>query len=123
MASASLPGSAVSLHQYLARYLVSSAFCTRLSAGRKDVAIVRIEQIAPFPLKQFEAILEKYPNAKLIWVQEEPENMGAWSYILRVYRKKYLDVVARKPSASTAVGYLKVHDIEQKDLVKRAFEI
>ncbi len=92
-------------------------------SNRKDIAIVRLEQMAPFPMKQFEAVVEKYKDAKIAWVQEEPENMGGWAYILRVYRKKYLDVVARKPSASTAVGYLKVHEIEQKDIVKRAFEL
>ncbi len=89
---------------------------------RKDVAIVRVEQIAPFPEKQIDAIVAKYKGAKVVWVQEEPENMGAWTFVLRVYRKAAIDVVARKPSASTATGYAKVHAIEQADLITRAFK-
>ena len=89
---------------------------------RKDVAIVRLEQMAPLPEKQLDAIVAKYKSAKIVWVQEEPENMGAWTYLLRVYRKVAMDVVARKPSASTATGYAKVHAIEQADLIARAFK-
>lgn len=88
---------------------------------RKDVAIIRLEQIAPFPKKQLEAQLKKYKNPELIWVQEEPENMGAWGYMLRVSGLK-LSVVARKVSASPATGYAKVHKQEQADLVSKAFK-
>ncbi len=97
-------------------------FAEQQKASRKDVAIVRIEQLAPFPEKQMDEIVAKYSKARFVWVQEEPENMGAWTYLLRVYRKLAFDLVSRKPSASTAVGYLKVHDLEQKELVKNAFE-
>ncbi|MFQ3576350.1 MAG: 2-oxoglutarate dehydrogenase E1 component [Cytophagales bacterium] len=91
-------------------------------SNRNDVAIVRFEQMAPFPLEQADAIVAKYNNASFTWVQEEPGNMGGWSYIHRVYSKMNLSVVARKYSASTAVGYSKIHEAEQKDIVKRAFE-
>jgi 2-oxoglutarate dehydrogenase E1 component len=90
---------------------------------REDVAIIRMEQMAPFPKVQLEAELSKYSNAKVYWVQEEPENMGGWMYILRVMRKKIEDVIARKPSASPATGYMKVHAKEQQDIIDRAFAI
>ncbi len=91
--------------------------------NRKDVAIVRLEQLHPFPYKQLEQELSKYSkNVQVVWVQEEPENMGAWTYILRVFRRVNIDVVARKASSSPATGYLKVHAKEQQELVRRAFE-
>ncbi|UYZ57998.1 2-oxoglutarate dehydrogenase E1 component [Hymenobacter latericus] len=89
----------------------------------KDVAIVRLEQLHPFPQTQLQAELAKYPKAELIWVQEEPENMGYWNYMLRFMRRELADVVARKPSASPATGYNKVHVQEQKQIVARAFGI
>ena len=91
-------------------------------SGRTDVAIVRMEQLHPFPKKQLDAELAKYPKAKVYWVQEEPENMGYWNYLLRFMRRDLEDVVARKASASPATGYNKVHVKEQKDLVARAFD-
>ncbi|WP_276497591.1 2-oxoglutarate dehydrogenase E1 component [Pontibacter litorisediminis] len=91
--------------------------------NRKDVAIIRMEQLAPFPKVQLEAELGKYKNAKVYWVQEEPENMGAWTYILRIMRNGVEDVVARKASASPATGYLKVHAKEQQELIERAFAV
>ncbi|SHJ42462.1 2-oxoglutarate dehydrogenase E1 component [Hymenobacter daecheongensis DSM 21074] len=93
------------------------------ASNRTDVAIVRLEQLHPFPKKQLAIELAKYPKAKQYWVQEEPENMGYWNYLLRFMRRELEDVVARKPSASPATGYNKVHVKEQKDLVARAFGI
>ncbi len=89
--------------------------------NRKDIAIVRIEQLYPFPEKQMDAIVEKYKGAQVLWVQEEPRNMGYWDYIIRIYLKVPLKVVARKPSSSPATGYLKIHTKEQAELVKEAF--
>jgi len=91
-------------------------------SARKDVAIVRLEQLHPFPQKQLGAELAKYPKAKVYWVQEEPENMGAWNFMLRYMRRELEDVISRKPSASPATGYNKIHVKEQKDLVARAFQ-
>ncbi len=89
---------------------------------RKDVAIVRLEQLHPFPHKQLQIVLDAYaPETPLVWTQEEPENMGAWTYMLRVYRERPLDVVARKASASPATGYNKVHGVEQAELMRKAF--
>jgi 2-oxoglutarate dehydrogenase E1 component len=92
------------------------------SSDRRDVAIIRLEQLHPFPKKQLDAELAKYGKAKIYWVQEEPENMGYWNYLLRFMRRELEDVVARKPSASPATGYNKIHVKEQKELVGRAFD-
>jgi len=91
---------------------------------RKDVAIVRIEQLFPFPENQITGIRKKYKNTeKVVWVQEEPENMGAWTYILRKYRHDIDHGVFRPASASPATGYNKVHQQEQQELVDKAFAI
>lgn len=87
----------------------------------KDIAVVRLEQLYPFPKKQLEAILKKYNNPKIVWVQEEPENMGAWGFMLRVSGLD-LTLISRKASASPATGYSKVHKEEQAEIVKKAFE-
>lgn len=87
----------------------------------KDVAIIRLEQLYPFPKKQLDKILKKYNNPQLVWVQEEPENMGAWGFMLRVSGLD-LQLVARKPMASPATGFSKVHKTEQAEIVKKAFE-
>ena len=91
--------------------------------GRKDVAIIRIEQLHPLPLKQIETELAKYTSADLYFVQEEPENMGYWSYIIREFGwARFKGLIARKKSASPATGFLKVHVEEQAALVNKAFE-
>ncbi|EQC46070.1 2-oxoglutarate dehydrogenase E1 component [Bacteriovorax sp. Seq25_V] len=91
--------------------------------NRKDTAIVRIEQLYPLPIEQIEAIKKKYKNANLRWVQEEPHNMGAWTYLLR-WRDTFKDIdcVARKASASPASGYASVHLREQAEIVTKAFK-
>ena len=89
---------------------------------RKDVAIIRIEQLYPFPDLQLDDELAKYPKADYIWVQEEPANMGYWSFVLRTYAKT-LNLIARKPGSSPATGYHKQHDYEQKEIIETAFEI
>jgi 2-oxoglutarate dehydrogenase E1 component len=89
----------------------------------KDTALVRIEQLYPFPEKQIKAIQKKYKDAKVVWVQEEPSNMGFWSYILRMMPKTSFDLVSRKASASPATGFSKVHKAEQEKIVNQAFEI
>lgn len=89
---------------------------------RKDVAIIRIEQLYPFPEKQLENQLKKYNNPELLWVQEEPSNMGYWSYILRTLPKYDFKLISRKDSASPATGYSKVHKQEQSRIVEKSFE-
>jgi 2-oxoglutarate dehydrogenase E1 component len=89
----------------------------------KDSAIVRIEQLHPFPEKQIKAVLKKYKDAKLAWVQEEPANMGALSYIQRMMPKYDIQYISRKASASPATGFAKIHKVEQEKIVNHAFEI
>ena len=90
---------------------------------RKDVAVIRIEQLYPFSMEQFEPELKKYPAVQLTWVQEEPANMGAWQYIRNLFSGKEISVISRKASASTATGFLKIHQKEQKEIVGHAFKI
>jgi 2-oxoglutarate dehydrogenase E1 component len=91
---------------------------------RYDVAIIRLEQLYPFPKTQCDEINRKYgKKATFKWVQEEPSNMGAWQYILAFYRKYDLQLVSRQSSASPATGYAKVHKLEQDGIVERAFSL
>ncbi|MGN6638876.1 MAG: 2-oxoglutarate dehydrogenase E1 component [Mucilaginibacter sp.] len=92
---------------------------------RKDVAIVRIEQLYPTPELQMLKLKEKYDKAEeFIWVQEEPENMGAWPYMCRKFRKGdlQLDVISRKEASSTATGFAKQHTSQQLYIISKAFE-
>ena len=87
---------------------------------RDDVAIVRLEQLAPFPQKQLDAVLKPYGKAEQIWVQEEPDNMGYWTYLLRI--GVALPIISRKAAASPATGFAKKHAQEQAEIVRRAFD-
>lgn len=95
------------------------------NAKRKDIAIVRLEQIYPVPYEQLDQIKAKYKNAEYLWVQEEPENMGAWPFICRVLRKSGFDfdVISRRESSSPATGFAKQHIAEQAAIVSKAFEV
>ena len=90
--------------------------------NRKDVAIVRMEQLYPLPEKQINAIIDKYNPEQLIWAQEEPENMGAWSHILRNLRHLPFEVVARSESAATASGSSKRSAKRQKTIIEQVFK-
>lgn len=88
----------------------------------RDIALVRLEQLHPFPAKKIEAILRKYKNNLLtLWVQEEPENMGAWYYIQNYMHKYHVVPVTRMPSGSPAVGLYKIHELQQKEIVEKVF--
>jgi 2-oxoglutarate dehydrogenase E1 component len=93
----------------------------RESNQHNDVAIVRIEQLYPLPEEEITAIAERYTGAELVWVQEEPKNMGAWMHLMRYDWPRPLGCISRRSSASPATGYKKVHDREQEDLAKQAF--
>lgn len=95
----------------------------QLKKKNKDTAIVRLEQLHPFPEKQLKTVLKKYKDAKLVWAQEEPSNMGPLSYIVRMMPKYDLEFISRKASASPATGYLKVHKVEQEKIVNKALDI
>lgn len=88
----------------------------------RDIALIRMEQLHPFPEQKVAGILKKYRNNLLtLWVQEEPENMGAWYYIQNRMRKYHIVPVTRLPSGSPAVGLYKIHDMQQKEIIEKVF--
>ncbi|MBY0517038.1 MAG: 2-oxoglutarate dehydrogenase E1 component [Bacteriovoracaceae bacterium] len=89
--------------------------------GRKDVAVVRLEQLYPMPEEQSLALVKKYANAEKVWVQEEPKNMGAFTFLRRYKQFDDFKLIARKSSASPATGYASVHAQEQLKLMDTAF--
>ncbi len=91
--------------------------------NRKDIAIVRVEQLYPMPEKQLTQIYTKYKNANFCWVQEEPKNMGAWLYLLRWDNNMHLKRISRESSASPATGFSKVHATEQLAIINAAFNL
>jgi 2-oxoglutarate dehydrogenase E1 component len=91
--------------------------------NKKDVAVIRLEQLYPLPAKQLEALYNKYNKATWFWVQEEPLNMGAASFLQMNLKNINYGVISRQPSASTATGYNKVHVQEQAEIVETAFSI
>ena len=104
--------------------LVEETGAGALPAGA--IAVVRVEQLYPWPEGAISTILEDYPNAsEVLWLQEEPENMGAWSFVHgrlhRLLRDRYRLVhVSRAESASPATGSAGQHKLEQTDLLVRA---
>ncbi|MGE3812055.1 MAG: multifunctional oxoglutarate decarboxylase/oxoglutarate dehydrogenase thiamine pyrophosphate-binding subunit/dihydrolipoyllysine-residue succinyltransferase subunit [Candidatus Nanopelagicales bacterium] len=97
----------------------------REKQGRTDVAIVRLERLAPLPLDELAAALAAYPrDAELVYVQEEPANQGAWSFVVLntpTFDGRALRRISRPAAATTAVGTHKVHEVEQRALVAEAF--
>ncbi|WP_310626083.1 2-oxoglutarate dehydrogenase E1 component [Limnohabitans sp.] len=99
----------------------------REELGADDVAILRAEQLYPFPHKAFAAELKKYPNAtELVWTQDEPQNQGAWFFVQHYIHENMLPgqklgYSGRAASASPAVGYSHLHQEQQKSLVEGAF--
>ena len=94
--------------------------------GTRDTAIIRVEQLYPTPVDEIKAVYAQYPNAELVWVQDEPANQGPWTYI-GLFLPKYMNgqvakLVSRPASASPATGSAKRHAAEQADLVARAFD-
>jgi 2-oxoglutarate dehydrogenase E1 component len=94
--------------------------------GSRDTAIVRVEQLYPTPVDEIKAVYAQYPNAELVWAQDEPANQGPWTYI-GLFLPKYMNgqvakLVSRPASASPATGSAKHHAAEQADLVARAFD-
>ncbi len=89
----------------------------------QDTAIIRLEQLYPLPQKQLDVLYKKYNKAVWFWVQEEPLNMGAASFLKMNVKGINFGVLSRNASASTATGYLKVHKVEQEEIIKMAFDI
>jgi 2-oxoglutarate dehydrogenase E1 component len=92
-----------------------------------DVAIIRVEQLYPFPHKAFAAEIKKYPNAtEIVWCQDEPQNQGAWFFVQHYIHENMLDgqklgYAGRPASASPAVGYAHLHQEQQKALLDQAY--
>ena len=77
----------------------------RTELNREDIALVRIEQLFPLHLEKLQQVIDKYPNIKkYVWAQEEPENMGAWSYMLQRFRLVHLEVASQPFYAVPAAG-------------------
>jgi 2-oxoglutarate dehydrogenase E1 component len=95
----------------------------QLKDNRKDVAIVRVEQIHPIPQKQLDELYKKYSKAIWHWVQEEPLNMGAATFLRMNLKNINFFIISRIQSASTATGYAKIHAKEQAEIIDTAFSI
>ncbi|KAF8633876.1 hypothetical protein AX15_001207 [Amanita polypyramis BW_CC] len=105
----------------------------REARGITNIAISRVEQISPFPYDLITPHLDKYPNADLLWCQEEPLNMGAWSYVSpRIYtagrqtkyhKNKYPKYAGRGPTSSVATGSKTQHKKETEMFLKEAFDV
>ncbi len=91
--------------------------------NRQDIAVVRLEQIYPLAQDQLNALHKKYNKATWFWVQEEPQNMGAASFLKMNLHTINFGVISRSASASTATGYAKVHAAEQLEVIETAFNI
>ncbi|MCY7410608.1 MAG: 2-oxoglutarate dehydrogenase E1 component, partial [Chitinophagales bacterium] len=91
---------------------------------RNDIAIIRVEQLYPLPQKQLDTLVAKYKTANFIWVQEEPYNMGAYSFLKMNWKLKDKELygITRKASAAAATGYSKLHAKEQEEIVGKAME-
>ena len=99
------------LREYLEKYKEDS------------IAVIRLEQLYPLPQNQLDKLIAKYKNAESwVWLQEEPENMGAWSHMLRNFKGLSLSVVARPESATPATGSHKLHHIEHVELFEQVLE-
>jgi 2-oxoglutarate dehydrogenase E1 component len=101
----------------------------RRERGIRDVALIRVEQLYPFPVNSLRAALAPYRNAEVVWCQEEPENMGAWTYMDRRLERvlgelgmkaKRPAFVGREEAASPATGLARVHQQQQQALVREA---
>jgi len=88
----------------------------------ENVALIRIEQIFPLDKEYIKELIMKYNAREVVWVQEEPQNMGAWTYILSELRIYNIDVIARDSSAATATGSSKTSSAEQKELIDKVFK-
>jgi 2-oxoglutarate dehydrogenase E1 component len=101
----------------------------REAAGRDDIAILRIEQFYPLPESHFEAALADFaPGTPAYWVQEEPENMGAWYHLKLRFNDNLINrhpfaLVSRPAASSPSTGSAKVHEKTQKELIDRALSV
>jgi len=95
----------------------------RQKENRTDVAIVRVEQLYPLPQNQLDVLYNKYSKAIWYWVQEEPLNMGAATYMRMNLKNINFYMISRQASAATATGYAKIHAKEQAEIINAAFSM
>jgi 2-oxoglutarate dehydrogenase E1 component len=104
----------------------------RVERGITDIALLRLEQLYPFPFFSLTKELRRYPTAQIVWCQEEPANMGAWTFLDRRIEKVLADagsqtrrpvLVSRAESASPAAGLARRHGEEQAALVNEALSL
>ena len=96
----------------------------RTAIGDQSTAIVRVEQLYPFDAEAAHAAIDAYPHAELVWVQDEPRNQGAWTFVsmhVPALIGRTLRVVSRPPSAATATGSARQHAAQQAEILERAF--
>lgn len=94
----------------------------KVELDAKDIALVRVEQLYPFPKDQLEKVVSKYSSTKKwLWVQEEPQNMGAWNFVKENVNWVPLELVSRAQSGSPAVGLSRIHNIEQNEIIGKVF--
>ena len=106
---------------------------SRQGQSIRDITIIRVEQIAPFPYDLISPAIKKFPNAELVWCQEEPKNMGAWTYMKPRFdtamretgdiNPRAIKYIGRKPSSASAVGNYHIHDQEQKNIIREALAL
>ncbi len=118
-------GNAVDRVLLVSGRLYYDLLAARDKAGDTKTAILRVEQLYPLPEAEIKAELAKYPNAEVVWTQDEPANQGPWPFMalnLAPKLEKKLNLVSRRASAATSTGSAKIHAVEQTLLVKQAFE-
>jgi len=96
----------------------------RAAIGDRSAAIVRVEQLYPFDAEAAHAAIDAYPHAELVWVQDEPRNQGAWTFVsmhVPALIGRTLRVVSRPPSAATATGSARQHAAQQAEILEQAF--
>lgn len=131
---------AISSHEDIRRVIVCSgqvyAALTkhRETAGIKDTAVIRVEQLNPFPWQPLRKHIDSYPNAKdIVWCQEEPLNAGAWSFVqprietllnaTQHHNRRHVLYAGRNPSASVATGLKVTHQKEEAEFLEEAFKV
>ena len=94
----------------------------KMEFGARDIALVRLEQLHPFPTNQVDHIIKKYVNRLItLWIQEEPGNMGPWRHIHHEFRNEEIIPIFRLPSGSPATGLLKLHQLSQEEIISKVF--
>lgn len=122
---ASLDANAVDRVLLVSGRLYYDLLAEREKTSDKKVAIIRVEQLYPLPEAEIKAELAKYPNAEVVWAQDEPANQGPWPFMglnLAPELDRKLSLISRPASAATSTGSAKTHAVEQTLLLKKAFE-